>query len=237
MSQSDKSRYYNALKSAGVQFDKHFRNYTTDELEQAYAALQAEWGDAAPPLEEPEADEARQPSAPTGIQIPVKPKDENEVAGIRLNTQAEDEPIRVDPENGRIWYQEEVRKSLGAKPRGRRVLQVRDPGVERRTVQNGDYTEEFEVAGKLSVPGQIKVTLPAYQVGIYKDPNMPFKIHVYRDERGFDFFEVNDYYGGADMVPSEIKRMYVENDLCYDIRTVVRAIQTEARQLQLAGRI
>lgn len=236
MSQSDKSRYYNALKSAGVEFDKHFRNYTTEELAQAYNALRAEWGDDAPPLEEPEP-EPTAPPTPTGIKLPVRPKDPEEIAGVRLNTQAEDEPIRVDPETGRIWYQEEVVKALGAKPRGRRVLQVTNPGVETKTVQNGEYSETFEVAGKLEVPGQIKVTLPAYQVGIYRDPNMPFRIHTYRGVRGFDFFEVNDYYGGVDLVPSEIKRMYVENDLCYDIRTVVRAIQTEARQLQLAGRI
>jgi hypothetical protein len=31
--------------------------------------------------------------------------------------------------------------------------------------------------------------------------------------------------------------MYVENVLCYDIRTVVRAIQEEFRQQQLTGRI
>jgi hypothetical protein len=38
-------------------------------------------------------------------------------------------------------------------------------------------------------------------------------------------------------VPTEVKRMYVENVLCYDIRTTVRAIQTEFRQLQLAGKV
>jgi hypothetical protein len=31
--------------------------------------------------------------------------------------------------------------------------------------------------------------------------------------------------------------MYVENHLCYDIRSVVRTIEAEHRQLQLTGRI
>jgi hypothetical protein len=38
-------------------------------------------------------------------------------------------------------------------------------------------------------------------------------------------------------VPEECKRVYIENDLCYDIRTVIRAISNEHRQLQLMGRI
>lgn len=84
---------------------------------------------------------------------------------------------------------------------------------------------------------QAKITLPSYQVGIYKDPRFPFKIHEYNDVRGFDFFEVNDFYGGSDLVPAAIKRMYVESSLCYDIRTVVRAIEDEARHLQLTGRL
>jgi hypothetical protein len=36
------------------------------------------------------------------------------------------------------------------------------------------------------------------------------------------------------MVPPEVKRMYVENVLCYDIRSVVRAINAEYRQQQLS---
>jgi hypothetical protein len=38
-------------------------------------------------------------------------------------------------------------------------------------------------------------------------------------------------------VPAGVKRVYIENDLCYDIRSVVLAIQTEHRQLQLTGRL
>jgi hypothetical protein len=86
-------------------------------------------------------------------------------------------------------------------------------------------------------PAEVKVTLPSYQVGIYKDPRFPFKIHCYSDREGFNFFEVADFYGGVELVPQECKRIYIENDLCYDIRSVVRAIQNEHRQLQLMGKV
>lgn len=163
--------------------------------------------------------------------------DPDEMPAQRLNTQAEDEPIRVD-DQGRIWYQEEVRKPAFPKPRGRRVLKYIERGVEKETVQNGEYIETFEIAGKgPGRPAEVKITLPSYQVGIYKDPRFPFKIHCYNDREGFDLFEVNDFYGAAELVPEMCKRIYIENDLCYDIRSVVRAIQTEHRQLQLTGRI
>lgn len=158
----------------------------------------------------------------------------DELPGERLNTKAENEPLRVDSA-GRIWYQEEVRKAGYAKPRGRRVLKYMDSGVETKRVQNGDYVETFEVGGRAEVPAEVKVTLPSYQVGIYKAPNMPFKIHVYNGQQGFDLFEVQEFYGGAEMVPADIKRIYVSHMLCYDIRTVIRAIETEFRRTQLSN--
>ena len=160
------------------------------------------------------------------------------MAGERLNTRDEDEPIRVDPETGYVWYQEEVRKPGYAKPRGRRRLTYLETGFETKTVKNGEYTEQFEVAGDLSQgrPAEVRVTLPSYQVGIYKDPRFPFRIYVYDEKKGFDLFEVQRYFGGTEMVPAEVKRVYVENSLCYDIRTTVRAIQDEYRRLQLAGK-
>jgi len=157
--------------------------------------------------------------------------------GQRLNTQPEDTPIRID-EMGRAWFQEEVRKPSYPKPRGRRVLKYMERGVQVETVQNGDYVETFEVAGVGSPhPAEVKITLPSYQVGIYKDPRFPFRIHCYNDREGFNFFEVCEFYGGAELVPAECKRVYVENDLCWDIRSVVRAIQNEHRQLQLMGKV
>jgi hypothetical protein len=146
-------------------------------------------------------------------------------------------PIRQD-DQGRVWYQEEVQKPAYPKPRGRRVLKYLETGVEVKTVQNGEYVETFEVAGVgAGKPAEVKITLPSYQVGIYKDPRFPFKIHTYNGREGFNLFEVQDYYGGAELVPEECKRLYIENDLCYDIRTVIRAISNEHRQLQLMGKI
>ena len=37
----------------------------------------------------------------------------------------------------------------------------------------------------------------------------------------------------ADLVPTECKRLYIGTDLCYDIRTVIRAIESEYRREQL----
>lgn len=254
MSQQQKAAYFRALKAAGVEFTKHYREYTEAELKTNLDAL-VEAGaipaSIAQPLPEPSAKEFPPPPAPTAEQrrwdsqpqpeqlpAPVAPANPDEMAGARLNTTPEDEPIRVDPETGFIWYQEEVRKKGYAAPRGRRVLRYNETGTKRVEVQNGEYTESFEVAGEGPIhAGEIKITMPSYQAGIYKDPRFPFKIHVYNDVRGFDFFEVADYYGGSDLVPSTIKRMYVENVLCYDIRTTVQTINAEFRQMQLTGRI
>lgn len=159
------------------------------------------------------------------------------MAGERLNTQTADEVIRVDKE-GREWYQEEILKPASPKPRGRRVLTYVDKGFEEKQIKVGDYIETFEVSGE--GPGrtaEVKVTLPSYQVGIFKDKRFPFKVHTYNGLQGFDLFEVQDYWGGAELVPGDVKRVYVSNVLCYDIRTVVRAIEAEYRQLQLLGRV
>lgn len=256
MSQSDKAALYARLKEAGVSFDRHYREYSTEELadavarldsaeaaaaEEAVAEQRSEHGDI--PMSDEDA--ARifgtpRPAAmpeKTPVSVPRAEKDPAEMPGQRLNTAVELQPIRTD-EQGRVWYQEEVRKPAFPKPRGRRVLQYMEGGVEEKTVKNGDYVETFEVAGTANRrPAEVKITLPSYQVGIYKDPRFPFKVHTYAEKQGFDLFEVQNYYGGAELVPTEIKRIYVENVLCYDVRTTVRAIQTEYRQLQLAGKV
>jgi hypothetical protein len=162
--------------------------------------------------------------------------DPNELPGQRLNIKSVDEPIRID-DQGREWYQEEVRKPAYPKPRGRRVLKYVETGVRTQTVQNGEYIETFEVAGEgEGRPAEVKITLPSYQVGIYKDPRFPFRVHCYNGREGFNLFEVHAYYGGAELVPQDCKRVYIENDLCYDVRSVVRSIQNEFRQNQLTGR-
>ena len=138
----------------------------------------------------------------------------------------------------RKWHQEEVRKPAYPKPRGRRVLKYMDTGVTTQTVRNGDYVETFEISGEqVQRPAEVKITLPSYQVGIYTDPRFPFKIHCYNGREGFNLFDVQDYFGGSEMVPETCKKVYIENDLCYDIRSVIRTIQTEHRQLQLMGKI
>lgn len=259
MSQADKSAYFQALKAAGVEFTKHYREYTEQELGEAYQRLQqAQQAEEAarppaPPaplidvsvpeeeapagffgLGEPEpAPVPEQTTTPTPAPaVQVRERDPNEVAGARLNTKEEWEPIRTD-EHGRVWYQEEVLKPAFPKPRGRRVLQYTDTGTKRQTVKAGEFTETFEVAGDSRVASEVKITLPSYQVGIYKDPRFPFRVHVYNGKQGFDLFEVQNFYGGSELVPADIKRMYVENVLCYDVRTTIRSIQTEHRQNQL----
>jgi hypothetical protein len=221
VSQTEKAALFKELQEAGTTFERHYREYTTAELQQAVDILRQRQG-AQPvsqhvePPEQPGLDERVQEEArpsfdqvmdeadQTDEPLPVAPvahRHEAELPGQRLNELAEDEPLRVDPETGFIWYQEEVAKPAFPKPRGRRILRYVDTGVKRVSAQNGDYTEEFEVAGD----------------------------EVRR--------EAEDYFGGYDMVPEGVKRIYVENVLCYDIRTVVRAIQFEYRQLQLAGKV
>jgi hypothetical protein len=50
-------------------------------------------------------------------------------------------------------------------------------------------------------------------------------------------FEVRDFYGGADLVPEDIKTVYVGQSLCYDIRTTRRAIEAEYREKLLKKEI
>jgi hypothetical protein len=259
MSQSDKSAYYQALKAAGVQFDRHFREYNTKELAEAYTRLKAagqipEQPVVAPPpvappppplmlspLENAARQQAATPvQAPPAFQrpaAPLAPRDPREMAGQRQNSQPEDQPIRTD-ELGRVWYQEEVLKPAFPKPRGRRVLDYIETGTKVQQAQNGQYTESFEIAGdEQARQAQVKITLPSYQVGKYRDPRFPFMVITYNGNEVFDLFDVQKFYGGAELVPTEVKRKYVENVLCFDIRTTIRAIQTEFRQQQLAGKV
>ena len=271
MSQSEKSAYFQTLKAAGVNFDRHYREYTTTELKAAYDALPPEAktapepAPARPPLppqptpqvdqpdqpmryqgtEDPEAaaffgfDQPRveDPEPPPVLTAPVRAADPNEMAGQRLNTKAANEVIRVD-EHGRSWIQEEVRKPGYAKPRGRRVLTYMETGTEQQTIQNGDYQETFEVAGRgPAQTAQVKITLPSYQVGKYRDKRFPFTVITYNDNEGFDLMEVREYWGGPELVPATVKHKYVANTLCYDIRSVVMTINAEFRALQLAGKV
>lgn len=266
MSAAEKGFYFRRLKGAGVNLDRHYRTYTTaelveadtlavengllgpptrEELDELSAKIHKKKprpadppvapGEPAPPgffgFEEPEPEPVVSPLPPARPEL-------GEMAGERLNTKAEDEIIYVDDE-GRAWLQKEVLKPAFPKPRGRRVLRYNDPGVVVQSIKEGDYVETFEVAGdpRNATPAEIKITLPSYQVGIYRDPRYPFKVITYSGREGFDRIEVEEYYGGAEMVPPVAKRVYVENVLCYDMRSVIRAINEEFRALQLSGQI
>lgn len=248
MSTRYKGILYKQLRDSGAPITRHYREWTVDELKNALIEQGIEPStDSAPSAEEPPPAsyfgyEEPKPTTPAPVQeeqpvvVQAQP-DPDELPGQRLNTNTLDEVIRVD-ERGRKWHQEEVRKPAYPKPRGRRVLKYMDTGVRTETVQNGEYVETFEVSGnEASRPAEVKITLPSYQVGIYTDPRFPFKIHCYDGREGFDFAEVQAYYGGSELVPDSCKRVYIENDLCYDIRSVIRTIQAEHRHLQLTGKI
>lgn len=238
MSHSDKSALYRRLKEVGYQFEKPYNQYKTAELEEV--AETVEFLPAPPgPAEQPDLQGLPElPEVNREIKSPpvtAAKAPEEELAGERLNTKGEDEIIAVD-DKGLAWIQYEIRKPLFARPRARRVIDYVDSGVKTRTVQDGNFIETFEVPGEGRKVSQVKITLPSYQVGIYRDSRYPdFKIHVYNDRRGFDLFDVRKYYGAAELVPAECKLIYVENVLCYDMASVVRAIMTEYRQQQLTA--
>ena len=223
MGQSEKAAYYAELKSAGVTFDKHYREYNTAELAEAVNVLRSQ-PDYVAPVAPPPAAPKPQPMQQQG---PAPIPAEHAYTGA-----FEDTPIRTD-EQGRVWYREEVRKPATPAPRKRRVITYLDTGVQQQTAVDGRYIETFEVAGTERRAAEVKITLPSFQVGVYKDPRFPFKVHTYNEVKGFDLFDVQKYFGGGDLVPSTIKRLYVANDLCYDIRTTIREINDQFRQLQL----
>jgi len=216
MGSSKRSVLYRAMKDAGWHPVLRFPEYSLDALKDIARGLDV---DAEAVLSEME-------PKPEPRRAPTPEEDALAIGGG-------EDILRVD-EQGRQWYQEEVRKPAYPKPRGRRVLTYVDPGVEKQTVKDGQYIETFEVSGNRSGrTSEVKITLPSYQVGIYKDPRFPFKVHCYNGREGFDLFEVEKYWGGAQLVPPTVKRTYIENELCYDMRSVIQTIQTEYRQLQL----
>ena len=251
-----KSDMYQALKKQGYKFDRGFVYYTKEEMADIYDEYFTEKYEelvenVSPspdtPVEEDSAAEllaaerhADLPPSPTTPPEEVELRDfggvirsdepVDKIAGLRQNQPLV--PLRIDSAD-RVWYQEEVRKPSGASPRGRRKLQYVETGTRVETVQNGEYTESFEVSDSRRVPSEVRVTLPSYQVGIYKSPRFPFLIHTYGGRECFDLFQVEEYFGGPEMVPAGVGRVYVENVLGYDIRQTVRAINDLARELRL----
>ena len=137
---------------------------------------------------------------------------------------------------------DEVRKPGYPKPRGRIVREYIDSGVKTVEIkdQNGSVVERYEMPGEERTRSQVKITAPSYQVGVYRDPAVLgefFKIHTYNGAAGFDFFDVEKYWGGPRMVPQTCKRIYVSTTLCYDIDSVIQAINDEYREKVLRGEI
>ena len=226
MSQGDKSALYKALTQAGWKPEKHYREYSTADLEQIANAM---LGEAA---RTKKADP--KPKSPIPQEAPRSRWEQPKAAPVISDMGT---PIRTDPD-GKVWYADEVRKLASPGPRKRRKLSYVDHGTKVETVQIGQFMESFEVAGDVVRTEEVKITLPTYQVGLYRDPRLPFMIHVYNNNRGYDLMEVIKYYGNSqDLVPQEIQKTYVGNDLCYDIRTTIRAIQAAYRRLQLNGGI
>lgn len=268
MTQVEKKALWDELKGVGVEFTRHYREYTTAELEAAVVRLHLDQlGIPTPePASIPYAGNGEQYMADTSAPMPSSvnerweepyegrrpPLSENSYEGNFpvsqpspspapfsaegtdvAGTQSTGNAVRVD-ELGRTWFQDEVRKPGFAKPRGRKKLTYNDPGVKQVTIRNGDYTETYEMPGdEVDRQMEARITLPAYQVGVYQSPAYPFKVHCYNNAEGFDFFEVNSFYGGADLVPEGIKRIYVSSTLCYDMRTTIREIEAEGRELLL----
>jgi hypothetical protein len=241
MTQEAKKAAWDELVEAGVKPTRHYRTYTQAELDAAVArvrAVQAQQAEEGPAFEFPpefSTERAERIAETVRSRAPIVSTPDT-VAGLRTNTHIDDDILRVE-ESGRIWYQDEVSKPAFAKPRGRRILEYIDSGVKKAQVQDGEFIETFEMPGDRNRVMQAKITLPSYQTGIYKDPGMPFKIHIYGEKRGFDYFEVNEFYGSRDLVPPGIKRDYVSSTLVYDIPSVIREIESEYREKVLRGEI
>ena len=214
---SSKSVLYNKLKEVDFPFDRHYRDYTADEL----ASLCEQFGID---VGETIAAEA----------APTQPIPQQQAGMNAYAQRGHKDIVRVDDE-GRRWVQDEVLKPAFARPRARRKLTYIDSGTRTTTIQDGQYVETVEVAGNQHREESVKITMPTFQVGLYYDPRYPFLIHTYNEQLGFDLFEVQEFYGGAELVPPAVKRIYIANDLCYDMRSVINEIQAEFRRLQLKG--
>jgi hypothetical protein len=155
-------------------------------------------------------------------------------AGLTFNTHGPDDPLRVDS-LGRVWYIDEVPKPAIPKQRMIRKVRYVNTGVKdvTRKLPNGLIDEVFEVPGERRDEEEIKIALPSSQVGVYRDPRLPFKVHIYNGRRGFERLNVVAFYGGIDLVPTGIGTVYVGSDLCYDINQTRDTMERELRDKQL----
>jgi hypothetical protein len=215
MAATDRSELWQALKAINYPFKKKYAEYTAEELREIHGSL------------------LRQAAKKTGVA--GGRKDENELPTQRRADELA--AIRTD-ERGRVWFQEEIQKSSLAKPRGYRIYREIGTGVKEVTIDSGDgYTETIEVADGSRKPLEVRVGIPTWQVGIYKDPQFPFRVVEYRSARGFMRHDVEEFFGGPDVLPEGITAIHVGNLLCYPIREVIVAIQREYNQLQKKGSV
>jgi hypothetical protein len=160
-------------------------------------------------------------------------------AGLTLNTHdAKIDPVRVDF-LGRVWYLDEIMKSAIPQPRMVRKTKSISNNVEvvKTKRPDGGLDETFEVAGQQKHEIEIRTTMPSYQVGVYRDPRFPFRIHQYGGRRGFDYEEVRDFYGGLDLIPTTLKEKttYIGMDLCFDLNATRDQIERAYRE-EVLGR-
>jgi hypothetical protein len=157
-------------------------------------------------------------------------------AGLTFNTHGPDDILRIDS-RGMVWFKDEVPKPAIPKRRMRRKVKTIVGEIEQvQTYRpDGGLDETFEVDGGEKHEIEIKISMPASQVGIYLDPRMPFKIHQYNGRRAFDYDEVMRYYGGSELVPSSIKTIYIDIDLCFEIKSVRDTIERAYRE-EVLGR-
>ena len=166
-----------------------------------------------------------------GMEVPIKDTGA-ERAGLTYS-HPDDIPIRVDL-SARVWFMDEVAKPSIPKARMTRKTRGIDPGVKQvRTVDaSGRLDEIYEVAGDEHRELITTVTLPSWQVGKYRDARFPFMIHTYNGLSGFDYMEVIRFFGGRDLVPGTIKRLYVGNQLCFHIPTTRDTIHDQFAKLK-----
>jgi hypothetical protein len=236
VTQQERKGLWDSLTAEGWSPTKHYREYSVLELEQIQSELRSQSA-----RQSPNSHEAFDFMAQAKLdQLRETPADT--VPGIHTNTHAaQEKPLRIDAD-GKIWYQDEIRKSAVPKERGKRHITYIDPGVRKVEVKdaNGSIVETFEMPGDERKEMRVTVALPAYQIGLYRDPTLLgefFKIHVYNEKRVFDLFDVEAYFGGVHMVPRTVKRDYADTVLGYDIPSVIQAIQDEYREKVLKGEI
>ena len=238
MTQQERKALWDLAVELGYTPQKHYREHSVDELRELVLQLSPTPArEAASPAAEDASLGDIFAQAQADFLREVPPETE---AG--RNVPADGETIiRIDAD-GKQWIMDEVRKPSFPKPRGRIIREYIDPGVKTVEVTDnrGSVVERYEMPGDEKRRSEVKITAPSYQVGIYRDPAVLgefFKIHTYNGAEGFDFFDVEKYWGGRRLIPATCQRIYVSTTLCFEINSVIAAINDEYREKVLRGEI